>query len=88
MDHYEAPDKILNEGPEIIAQISQQYHQSEIPKQLSIHYNKAYPEYKWRVLVDPENYYVTRDVEITLTYDNFDLDESSDISYLVYGVKK
>jgi hypothetical protein len=87
-DYYEANDDMILSGAEVIAQISQQYHQDEIPKQLAKHYNNAYPLYKWRVLVNPSSYYVTRDVAVTLTYDNFDLDDKSDVEYYVYGVKK
>ncbi|XP_015838187.2 uncharacterized protein LOC660127 [Tribolium castaneum] len=88
LEHYEATDDMLIEGPQIIAQISQQYPKDSIPKHLATEYNKKYPEYKWRVLVDPDNYYITRDVSLSLSYDNFDLDENSYVWYLVYGVKK
>ncbi|XP_044252685.1 uncharacterized protein LOC123003765 [Tribolium madens] len=88
IDHVDATDEMLIEGPQIIAQISQQYPKDSIPKHLAIEYNKKYPEYKWRVLVSPENYYITRDVSLSLSYDNFDLDENSYVWYLVYGAKK
>ncbi|RZC38642.1 uncharacterized protein BDFB_006553 [Asbolus verrucosus] len=88
LDHYEAPDNVLLASPQIIAEVSSQYSKEQIPKQLAIRYNKAFPKYTWRVLVDPENHYITRDVSVTLSYDNVDLDETSDISYLVVGVKK
>lgn len=79
---------MLLEGPQIIAEISAQYPKSSIPKQLAIHYNKIYPEYKWRVLTNADHHYITRDVSLSLSYDNFDLDEYSYIWYLVYGTKK
>lgn len=88
IDFYEATDDMLLKAPKIIATISQQFERAQIPKELSEAFNKAYPKYQWRTLTDPGDVYLTRDVTLTLTYDNFDLDENSDVSWLVYGVKR
>lgn len=87
IDFYEADDKILAESPDIIARISAEFPKDEIPKKLYEHYNKAYPQYKWKVISDPSYYYITRDITVTLSYDNFDFDENSNIAYLVFGNK-